>query len=128
MFNGKIPKDRDNRVFASSTRTQNLNIVNPKFKIGHRVRIFKQKYFHNKQPINKKQVYNIGTEGIVENKNEKRRKETFRKGYEVQWTRDIFTISEVLDREYPVTFKLIDKNNNKVFGRYYEPDLQKSAF
>jgi len=48
----------------------------------------------------------------------------FRKGYEPQWTEEIFTVSTRLARKPPMYF-VKDANGEEIRGSYYEHELQK---
>ncbi len=54
-----------------------------------------------------------------------KKKKTFEKGYTTNWTEEVFTISEVQSTQ-PWTYKVVDKNNDKVHGSFYEEELQKT--
>jgi hypothetical protein len=51
-------------------------------------------------------------------------KGTFEKGYLPNWTRELFTVSKVLNTN-PVTYKIEDYNKEEVSGSFYEPELVK---
>ncbi|KAF8784258.1 hypothetical protein HNY73_009962 [Argiope bruennichi] len=48
----------------------------------------------------------------------------FEKGYENNWSREIFTIYKILSR-IPIVYKLKDFNNNVIEGTFYEREMQK---
>ncbi|XP_035234288.1 uncharacterized protein LOC118206136 [Stegodyphus dumicola] len=48
----------------------------------------------------------------------------FEKGYESNWTREIFTIHEILPRNPPV-YRLKDLTGEVIEGTFYEKELQK---
>ena len=52
-------------------------------------------------------------------------KSTFADKYKHNWTREIFTISKVLDT-LPVTYRIVDANNEEIIGSFYNNDLLKS--
>jgi hypothetical protein len=52
-------------------------------------------------------------------------KKTFEKGYKPNWTKEIFTISKILNTN-PITYKIKDYEDNDIDGSFYEPELQKS--
>jgi hypothetical protein len=54
-------------------------------------------------------------------------KTVFSKGYEGNWTDEVFIIAECLPRNPPV-YKIKDQQNECVKGTYYEHELQKVAF
>ncbi|XP_035205398.1 uncharacterized protein LOC118180402 [Stegodyphus dumicola] len=53
-----------------------------------------------------------------------KQKMKFEKGYEQNWSRELFSIYEVLEREIPV-YKLKDLSNEIIKGSFYEQELQK---
>ena len=52
-------------------------------------------------------------------------KGTFEKGYDTNWTYEVFTISKVLDTE-PVTYQLTDYDDELIDGSFYENELLKT--
>lgn len=63
--------------------------------------------------------YNVGDHVRISKK-----KGTFEKGYESNWTREIFVIYQRAARPLPV-YKIRDLNGEKVVGVFYEAQLQK---
>ncbi len=55
-----------------------------------------------------------------------KKKGTFAKGYETNWTKELFIITEAQSTN-PPTYKIQDMNNEAIHGTFYEPELQKSA-
>jgi len=55
-----------------------------------------------------------------------RRKGAFDKGYTPRWIEEVFTVSEVCYTD-PVTYKIVDYNNEETKGSFYEPALQKGS-
>jgi len=54
-------------------------------------------------------------------------KNTFHNKYDPNWTREIFTISQILQTN-PVTYKIKDSNNEIIEGSFYTQELQKTKF
>ena len=52
-----------------------------------------------------------------------RKKGTFEKSYEMGWTWEVFTVSEV-KKTYPVTYGLSDYKGEKIKGSFYRSELQ----
>ncbi|KAF4520552.1 hypothetical protein B566_EDAN008751 [Ephemera danica] len=48
---------------------------------------------------------------------------TFEKGFSPNWTDEIFKISKVLNTS-PVTYEIVDLNNEKILGKFYEKEIQ----
>ncbi|GBN66758.1 hypothetical protein AVEN_169117-1 [Araneus ventricosus] len=48
----------------------------------------------------------------------------FEKGYENNWSREIFTVHKILPR-IPTVYKLRDFHNNVIEGTFYEKEMQK---
>ncbi|GBM66108.1 hypothetical protein AVEN_169775-1 [Araneus ventricosus] len=48
----------------------------------------------------------------------------FEKGYENNWSREIFTVHQIIPR-IPIVYKLQDLNNNVIKGTFYETEMQK---
>ncbi|GBM81787.1 Putative uncharacterized transposon-derived protein F54H12.3 [Araneus ventricosus] len=48
----------------------------------------------------------------------------FEKGYENNWSREIFTVHKIVPR-IPTVYKLQDFNNNVIEGTFYETEMQK---
>lgn len=53
-----------------------------------------------------------------------RYRNAFEKGYEPQWTTEIFSISKI-QYTHPITYLLIDYKKNEIEGAFYELELQK---
>lgn len=51
----------------------------------------------------------------------------FSKGYLPNWSTEIFKIEKV-KMTYPVTYELIDLNNNIIRGNFYEQEIQKTKY
>jgi len=52
------------------------------------------------------------------------KKGTFEKGYTARWTKEVFTVSKVRYTD-PITYKIVDYNNEEIKGSFYEQELQK---
>ena len=53
-------------------------------------------------------------------------KNAFEKGYKSKWrTEDVYSISNVLDKEDPITYRLKDSQGKVVPGQFYQEQLQK---
>jgi hypothetical protein len=52
-------------------------------------------------------------------------KTTFEKGYKTNSTKDIFVISEI-NKTNPITYKIIDLNNEPIIGNFYTEELNKT--
>ncbi|GBM92731.1 Putative uncharacterized transposon-derived protein F54H12.3 [Araneus ventricosus] len=48
----------------------------------------------------------------------------FEKGYENNWSREVFTVHQIVPR-IPTVYKLRDLNNNDIEGTFYEKEMQK---
>jgi len=55
-----------------------------------------------------------------------RKKGVFEKGYTARWTEEVFTVSEVRYID-PITYKIVDYNNEEIKGSFYEQELQKAT-
>ena len=55
-----------------------------------------------------------------------KKKGIFEKGYTPRWTEEVFTISEIRYTD-PITYKIVDCNNEEIKGTFYEPELQKAT-
>ena len=51
----------------------------------------------------------------------------YSKGYATNWNRELFKIRE-RNKANPVTFGLVDENNELIEGKYYEQELLRSEF
>ena len=54
-------------------------------------------------------------------------KYTFNNKYDLNWTREIFIITEIL-KTWPVTYKIKDLEGEQVIGTFYNQELQKTTF
>ena len=55
-----------------------------------------------------------------------KKKGVFEKGYTPRWTEEVFKVSEVHYTE-PITYKIVDLNNDEIQGSFYAPELQKTT-
>ena len=53
-------------------------------------------------------------------------KQTFDKGYDNNWSFEVFTVNQVLDT-VPITYKLKDFNGDLITGSFYNQELQKTT-
>ena len=51
----------------------------------------------------------------------------YSKGYTTNWNRELFKIHEI-NNTNPVTYGLVDENNEQIEGKYYEQELLGSVF
>ena len=54
-------------------------------------------------------------------------KNTFSNKYDPNWTREIFTVSEILNTK-PTAYKIKDLNDEEIIGIFYNEELQKTIF
>ena len=54
-------------------------------------------------------------------------KNKFEKGFTAKWTNEIFIINKI-HYTTPITYSIIDLNNEKILGRFYNNELQKTDF
>jgi len=69
----------------------------------------------------KKSKFSVGDKVRITKK-----KGVFEKGYTPRWTKKIFKVREVHYTE-PITYKIVDLNNDEIQGSFYEPELQKTT-
>ena len=55
-----------------------------------------------------------------------RKKGIFEKGYTSRWTEEVFTVSQVRYTD-PITYKIVDYNNEEIQSTFYEQELQKTT-
>lgn len=55
-----------------------------------------------------------------------RKKGKFEKGFTPNWTEEIFTISTIQYTD-PITYKIVDTNNEEIKGTFYTEELQKTT-
>ena len=55
-------------------------------------------------------------------------KTTFAKGYESNWSREVFLVDRIISKSYPYTYSLKDLKGEQIKGRFYEPELQDVKF
>ena len=51
----------------------------------------------------------------------------YSKGYTTNWNRELFKIHKI-NPTNPVTYGLVDENNERIEGKYYEQELLRSVF
>lgn len=54
-------------------------------------------------------------------------KNVFAKGYESNWTDEIFRVQKIVKR-VPVVYRIVDLDSEEITGTFYEPELQKVIF
>ena len=89
-------------------------------KPSNRTQVFKNLYFKKVQTRNKEPKYKVGDKVRITVK-----KNIFEKGFTVNWTDKIYTITEVL-KTLPPTYKIKDDRQG-IEGTFYEEELQKTA-
>ena len=52
---------------------------------------------------------------------------SYSKGYTTNWNRELFKLPNV-NKTNPVTYGLVDENNEQIEGKYYEQELLKTVF
>ena len=55
-----------------------------------------------------------------------KKKGVFEKGCTARWTEEVFTVSEVRYTD-PISYKIVDYNNEEIKGSFYEQELQKAT-
>jgi len=55
-----------------------------------------------------------------------KRKGLFEKGFNPNWTEEVFTVSK-FQRTNPVTYKITDYNDEEIQRTFYEQELQKTS-
>ena len=73
--------------------------------------------FKNKQP-----KFHVGDYVRVPDK-----RNIYSKGYSTNWNRELFKIHKI-NNTNPVTYCLVDENNEQIEGKYYEQELLRSVF
>ena len=73
--------------------------------------------FKNKQP-----EFHVGDYVRVPDK-----RNIYSKGYTTNWNRELFKIHKI-NNTNPVTYGLVDENNEQIEGKYYEQELLRSVF
>ena len=111
-----IVKKYNNTIHRTIGTTPNLASKDPSL-----VKVIPPQF--NKRIRSKKPKYKEGDRvRIYKYKNK------FEKGYKGYWTKEIFKISKVLTHKNPIKYEIIDLDNEPVFGRFYETELQRSWF
>ena len=74
------------------------------------------------QPTNEKPKFKIGDRVRIY-----KYKKLFSKGYETNWTEEIFTISQI-NKTSPITYKIKDLNGEDIIGSFYKQELNLTLF
>lgn len=85
-------------------------------------KILLQTVYMYKKEFPLKHKYNVGDFVRIS-----KYKSTFQKGYEPQWTTEIFSVSKV-QLTQPITYLLKDYKENEIKGAFYELELQKVKY
>ena len=51
----------------------------------------------------------------------------YSKGYTTNWNRELYKMQKI-NKTNPVTYGLVDENNEQTKGRYYEQEFLRSVF
>ncbi|XP_015124991.1 uncharacterized protein LOC107046796 [Diachasma alloeum] len=86
---------------------------------AHENYLLRHVYGKLKAPRTKRIKFKVGDKVRVS-----KYKNVFEKGYTPNWTTEIFTISEVVNTN-PVTYKLIDYEDEPIEGGFYQEELTK---
>ena len=81
--------------------------------------VFKNLYFNKVKSRNIKPKYKVGDKVRISKK-----KNTFKKGYTINWSDKIYTITQV-QSTFPPTYKIKD-DKEEVDGSFYQEELQKT--
>ena len=84
-------------------------------------KVWRNLYGNYDPPDRKSPKFSIGDKVKIT-----RKKGTFEKGYTPRWTEEVFTVSDVRYTD-PITYKIVDYNNEEIKGSFYEPELQKAS-
>ena len=113
----KIVNEYNNTVHSSIHVTPKEASEKPEL-----VKEINEQHNHENDNLKEKIKFKIGDKvRIFKYKNK------FEKGYETKWTKEIF----IVDRIYytkPITYSLRDLNGEKILGRMYGNEMQKSKF
>lgn len=85
-------------------------------------KILLQTVYMHKKELSLKHKYNVGDSVRIS-----KYKSLFEKGYEPQWTTEIFSIFKIQYTQ-PITYLLKDYEENKIKGAFYELELQKVKY
>ena len=83
-------------------------------------KLTKKKYIYNFEKTKKPSKFKIGDKVRISLE-----KNIFEKGYETNWTEEIFVIYDIKYSNVPYYY-LKDLNNEKLDGTFYEQELQKT--
>ena len=56
----------------------------------------------------------------------KYKRKVFDKGYEANWTEEVFKITQILNT-LPITYRLADLKGEEIEGSFYEEEMQKTS-
>lgn len=82
-------------------------------------RVWQTLYGRITQTVPNKPKFNVGDFVRVS-----KTKMHFEKGYEQNWTREIFSIHQIVPRN-PVVYKISDLSGEVIEGTFYEPELNR---
>ena len=74
--------------------------------------------FGNMEPLSAKQKFKVGDKVRIS----KYKRKVFDKGYTPNWSEEVFTVDKI-QYTNPITYKLIDLNDEEIKGSFYEPEL-----
>ena len=85
------------------------------------VKVWRKLYAHYVPDKLQKPKFKVGDKVRIT-----RKKGIFEKGYTTRWTEEVFTVSKIQYTD-PITYKIVDENNEEIQGTFYEQELQKTT-
>ena len=111
-----------NRVHGTTKMTPFEMSTNQKLIPNNSEGALRKKFKNTESTSRKQPKFHVGDYVRVPDK-----RNLYSKGYTTNWNRELFKIHKIIPTN-PVTYGLVDENNEQTEGKYYEQELLRSIF
>ena len=112
----------NNRVHGTTKMTPFEMSTNQKLIPNNTEGALRNKFKNTEGALRKQPKFQVGHYVKVPDK-----RNIYSKGYTTNWHRELFKIHKI-NNTNPVTYGLVDENNEQIEGKYYEQELLRSVF
>ena len=112
----------NNRVHGTTKMTPFEMSTNQKLIPNNTEGALRNKFKNTEGALRKQPKFQVGDYVRVPDK-----RNLYSKGYTTNWNRELFKIHKI-NPTNPVTYGLVDENNEQIEGKYYEQELLRSVF
>ena len=112
----------NNRVHGTTKMTPFEMVTNNQLIPNNTEGALRNKFKNTEGALRKQPKFQVGDYVRVPDK-----RNIYSKGYTTNWNRELFKIHKI-NNTNPVTYGLVDENNEQIEGKYYEQELLRSIF